>query len=124
MIRGFGEETGTETETAMKARFDDNPFYVLGLRPGASRADIEQQGQKILGMLELGLDGAARYATPFGVAERTADRVRRALAELRDPDRRVRRELWALLAPGAVRAAEPAPEGWPGALAALGWRLP
>src|SRR5262249_30986067 len=98
------------------------PFYILGLRPGASRAEIEQEGQKLLAMLDLGLASAARYATPVGVAERTPDRVRRALAELRDPERRVTHELWARLEPGAIRVEAQEPKGWPEAFAALGWR--
>jgi hypothetical protein len=64
--------------------------------------------------------------------ERTADKVRRAMAELRDPDRRLEHEIWARLDPKAAPppAADdaPAPDRpradapWPGALAALGWR--
>jgi hypothetical protein len=106
----------------VRARLEENPFYVLGLRPGASRAEIEQEGQKLLGMLELGLTGAGRYETPFGGAERTPERVRRALAELRDPERRVVHELWARLEPGAARGAGARTVGWPEAYAALGWR--
>ena len=109
----------------------DNPFYVLGLPPSATRAEIEREGQKLLGMLELKLASAARYATPVGPGERTADKVRRALAELRDPERRLAHELWARLDPAAAppKAAEPpsrlrrrADAPWPGALAQLGWR--
>jgi curved DNA-binding protein CbpA len=113
-------------------RVRDNPFYVLGLRPDASRVEIEREGQKLLGMLELSLQSAARYATPLGSMERTADKVRRAMAELRDPDRRLEHEIWARLDPKAAPppAADdaPAPDRpradapWPGALAALGWR--
>ena len=105
----------------MRSRLEENPFYVLGLPPGASRAEIEQEGQKLLGMLELGLAGAATYATPFGPVARTPDRVRRALAELREPARRALHELWARAEPAAARAAPP-PEGWPGAFVALGWK--
>src|SRR5277367_2097389 len=90
----------------------DNPFYVLGLPPSATRAEIEREGQKLLGMLELKLASSARYATPVGPGERTADKVRRALAELRDPERRLAHELWARLDPAAMpaaTAAEPPP---------------
>jgi curved DNA-binding protein CbpA len=111
----------------------ENPFYVLGLRPTATRQEVEREGQKLLGMLELKLSSAATYATPVGPGERTADKVRRAMAELRDPDRRLEHEMWARLDPAAAappRAAESAPsrpkrradEPWTGALAALGWR--
>jgi hypothetical protein len=117
-------------------RIRDNPFYVLGLRPSATRVEIEREGQKLLGMLELGLKSAGAYATPVGPGERTADKVRRAMAELRDPERRLDHELWAQLeprkderpfdpdedldlpeAPPPTRADDP----WPEALRALGW---
>lgn len=108
----------------------DNPFYVLGLRPTATRAEVEREGQKLLGMLELGLLSAAHYPTPVGPAERTADKVRRAMAELRDPSQRIEHELWARLDAGTPAAAQPteikpkrkAEAPWDGALAALGWR--
>src|SRR5262249_32132718 len=107
---------------SVSVRFTENPFYILGLRPGASRAAIEQEAQKLLGMLEVGLDAAARYETPFGPATRTPDLVRRALAELRDPERRVVHELWAVVEPGAARGASERDLGWPDAYKALGWR--
>src|SRR5262245_15996511 len=111
-------------------RLVENPFYVLGVRPDAPRTAIEREGQKLLGMLELGLASAATYATPIGPAERTADKVRQALAELRDPDRRLAHELWARLDPSEPAPAdEPSADPdeprkhapWLGALAALGW---
>lgn len=112
----------------------DNPFYVLGLRPSATRAEVEREGQKLLGMLELKLSSAGRYATPVGAGERDADKVRRAMAELRDPDLRLGHELWARLdpksAPAPAAPEEPKPprpradEPWDGALAKLGWRAP
>jgi curved DNA-binding protein CbpA len=91
-------------------RIRDNPFHVLGLRPTATRAEIEREGQKLLGMVELGLQRAARYATPLGSAPRTADKIRRAMAELRDPDRRLEHELWARLEPSAAPSEAPVPE--------------
>jgi hypothetical protein len=103
-----------------RERLERNPFYVLGLAAGASRATIEEEAQKLFGMLELGLRGAREYLTPFGPRLRTADDVRTALAELRDPARRLQHELWAGLDPAALAtAAEPA-DGWPDAFAALG----
>lgn len=103
----------------------DNPFYVLGLRPSASRTELEREGQKLLGMLELGLAAAARYPTPCGPQPRSPDQVRQALAQLRDPQRRLLQELWAQLDSGEVAAAPPAEEppaaAWPGALRALGF---
>ena len=123
--------------TSAIERIRDNPFYVLGLRPDATRQAIERQGTKLLGMLELNLKSAAAYATPVGRAERTPEKVRSAMAELRDPSRRLEHEIWARLdpealpaaagdvtpddedlAPRAPRAADP----WPEAIAALGWR--
>jgi hypothetical protein len=108
-------------------RVKSNPFYVLGLAPTASRLEVERQGQKLLGLLEVGARQAASYRTPLGVFPRDADRVRQALAELRDPARRVLHELWAALpadttcgAPAAP--SEPAPAPWAGALEILGWR--
>ena len=110
-------------------RIAENPFYVLGVRPDATRAEVERAGQRLLAMLELGLSAADSYATPVGERERTADLVRRALAELRDPDRRLVHELWASLpseaavADGEREGDEDArPAAWEGAHAALGWR--
>jgi hypothetical protein len=118
-------------------RIRDNPFYVLGLRPDATRQAIERQGTKLLGMLELKLKSAAAYPTPVGRAVRTEEKVRSAMAELRDPARRLEHEIWARLDPEAAPAAttdvtasdeEMSPRAakavdpWPEALAALGWR--
>ena len=124
------------TESAAALRIRDNPFYVLGLRPDATRQAIERQGTKLLGMLELKLKSAAAYPTPVGRAERTPEKVRAAMAELRDPARRLDHEIWARLDPEALPSPEvsapleendPAPRArdpWPEALAALGWRSP
>lgn len=121
-------------------RIRDNPFYVLELRPDATRVAIERQGSKLLGMLELSLKSARAYRTPVGPGERTADKVRQAMAELRDPSRRLEHELWARLDPGKMTMADPAEPGaaddatreeseamraeapWEGALVAFGWR--
>lgn len=88
-------------------RFRENPFYVLGLRPDCSRADLEREGQKLLAMLELQIEAARTYATPLGPMPRTADAVRQAMAELRDPQRRLLHELWAQL-PATAEAPAPA----------------
>jgi len=119
-------------DPAAVEKIRDNPFYVLGLPPSATRAEVEREGQKLLGMIELKLARAAQYATPVGPGERTADKVRRAMAELRDPERRLEHELWARLEPASTTAAAPVPAGdrprrradapWPGALQQLGWR--
>ena len=125
-----------------RERFLENPFYVLGVRPDCTRAELEREGQKLLGMLELGLPAAKKYQTPIGEAERTpellrvaiAERspelVRQAMAELRDPHKRLLHEVWAQL-PAETLAAEPNPHDgsganpgpgpWPDAPAALGF---
>jgi hypothetical protein len=72
-----------------------NPFLVLGLAPEAGTADTERQGEKLRAMLAAGLGEAGSYSTPFGARERTPELVRAALAELRDPRRRLRHEWWA-----------------------------
>jgi hypothetical protein len=77
----------------------DNPFFVLGVAPDASRIAIEREAQKLLGMLELGFATAQTYPTPLGPAPRTAEAVRAAVAALRDPARRLVAELWARHAP-------------------------
>jgi hypothetical protein len=73
----------------------ENPFFVLAAAPEASAAEIERAGQRLLAELAAGFDGARRYATPFGARERTPELVRAAIAELRDPARRLGHEWWA-----------------------------
>lgn len=71
-----------------------NPFWVLDLPPAATLAEAERQGAKLLALLAAGIREADAYDTPFGRQPRTADLVRAALAEIRDPDRRGRHEWW------------------------------
>ena len=71
-----------------------NPFLVLELSLAASRDELERQGAKLLALLAAGLPGAGSYPTPLGPRERTPETVRAALAELRDPDRRLAHEQW------------------------------
>ena len=73
----------------------ENPFLVLALPPTAGASEIARQGEKLLAMLAAGLAEARRYPTPTGERERTPELVRGALAELRDPGRRLRHEWWA-----------------------------
>jgi hypothetical protein len=111
-------------------RLLDNPFYVLGLAPDCSRAEVERAGQKLLAMLELDLAGARAYPTPFGQGRRDPAKIREAMAELRDPQRRLLHELWALgPSPSSsfpISTSEHAPTdtttGFSAALLALGWR--
>ncbi len=105
-----------------RARVTHNPFVVLGLPPDASRADAERQAALLLGQLALGLAAAQRYRSALGEHVRTSDDVRQAIAELRDPARRVTAEVWAA-APAAAAAAAPTTPttpAWPDALIALG----
>jgi len=109
-----------------RQKLAENPFYILGIDVGAARVAIEREGQKLLGMLELGLSQARTFSTPLGIFSRDADQVRWAMSELRDPARRLGHELWASLpaAPLAeVGEAVPADAaGWPEARRALGWK--
>jgi hypothetical protein len=109
------------------ARLVDNPFYVLEVAPDCSRAEVERAGQKLLAMLELDLAGVRVYATPFGPGRRDGAKVRDAMAELRDPQRRLFHELWTLSQPwsGSAPLADDSQDhasGFSAALSALGWR--
>jgi hypothetical protein len=112
----------------VQARLLDNPFYVLELAPDCSRAEVERAGQKLLAMLELDLAGAQGYASPLGSGRRDAAKVREAMAELRDPQRRLFHELWVIGRPWSdhpdtdTMIAESAAEvGFGGARNTLGW---
>jgi hypothetical protein len=101
----------------------ENPFYVLGISPEASRIEIEREAQKLLGMLELGFEAARSYSTPLGPRTRTQESVRAAVAQLRDPYQRLLAELWARNAPASLEttaAEEPTPAS--DLRRALGWR--
>ncbi len=108
-------------------RFADNPLFVLELTPAATRAEVERAGQKLLAMLAVGVREAGCYATPVGVRARTETLVREAMAQLRDPNGRLRAELWWLAAPAADEPAAAPPLGVSAesdgldVLALLGW---
>ncbi|MBI4814723.1 MAG: hypothetical protein HY791_00615 [Deltaproteobacteria bacterium] len=109
-------------------RLASNPFYVLGIPITATSMEIEREAQRILAMLELGLAAAKSYETPLGARERSKDLVREAMAELRDPRKRLIHELRARLPASAiVDLEEPIEEPdeltapWPQALRALGF---
>ena len=72
-----------------------NPFLVLDLSPNASVEMVERKGELLISMLTVGMTEATSYQTPFGPRERTSELVREALAELRDPNRRLVHE-WRL----------------------------
>lgn len=71
-----------------------NPFWVLDLPPDTSAAMVERRGEMWISMLSLGLAEADHYSTPHGPRERTPELVREAMAELRDPNRRLIHEWW------------------------------
>ncbi len=83
-------------------RIAENPFYVLGVSPTATRTDLEREGSKLLSMLQLGLKEAQTYRSPVGEHPRTEEAVRSAMAELRDPKRRLVHELLAALPANVV----------------------
>ncbi|HEY8019693.1 MAG TPA: hypothetical protein VIH93_01240 [Thermoanaerobaculia bacterium] len=83
-----------EAENALAGHLA-NPFLVLDLPIEASREELERQGAKLLALLAVGASGAAVYETPLGPRERTAEAVRLALHQLRDPRRRALHEWWA-----------------------------
>ncbi|HET9930736.1 MAG TPA: hypothetical protein VFQ35_08620 [Polyangiaceae bacterium] len=100
-----------------------NPFFVLGVPPTATRAELERSGQKLLALLAVGNAAAKHCETPLGPLERDADLVRNALAELRDPRTRIAHELWATLAQSPITT-EPVEPGWEQATSAISVRGP
>lgn len=78
-------------------RIAENPFYVLGVATTATRTELEREGNKLLSMLQLELKESKTYRSPVGEHPRTAEAVRAAMAELRDPKRRLVHELLASL---------------------------
>jgi hypothetical protein len=86
-----------------------NPYAVLGLSPDATPGDVERQGKKLLGLLEVGAEKAKSYAYLGSTLPRDATMVREAMAALRDPKRAVRERCLARLLSGspASRVVEP-----------------
>ena len=76
--------------------FTRNPFALLELSPGATNQEIERQGKKILGMLELKIQEGGHYSTPYSIEKRDASDVRQAMAELRTPARYHFHSFWFL----------------------------
>ncbi len=70
--------------------YPTSPYYILELPPEATMADIERQGKKLLGLLEVGAAKAKTYTCPLGTFPREATAVREATALLRDPARRAK----------------------------------
>jgi hypothetical protein len=98
-----------------------NPFFTLEIGTQASRVEVERAGQRLLGLLAVGNEGAGRYDTPFGPATRDADGVRQALAALRDPNERLIHELWANVARSIDVKRERPGAGWEAGQHAFGW---
>lgn len=73
-----------------------NPFLVLDLSPDSPPAAVERKGGLLLSLLAVGAGEASHYQTPFGPRKRTPETVRDAMAELRDPQRRLIHEWWVL----------------------------
>lgn len=73
-----------------------NPFLVLDLPPDSSAAAAERKGGLLLSTLAVGAAEASHYQTRFGPRKRTPEMVREAMAELRDPERRLIHEWWVL----------------------------
>lgn len=105
----------------LRERLEHNPFWVLGVALTSERGEIERAGQRLLAELAIGRASARTYETPLGSVERTADAVRSALAELRDPDKRLVHEAWATLAGPSSAEPEPALD-WARACRLLGLR--
>lgn len=99
-------------------RVTANPFFVLGLTPSASRVEVERAGQRLLALLGVKSAAAAHYRTPLGEFARDEDKVRTALAQLREPEQRVLWELWAEVSAERV----PRVNVYPEAHRLLGWR--
>lgn len=100
---------------------DDDPFAVLGVAVTATTREIEREAQKLLAMLALGVGDAGTYPSAAGPRPRTADLVRAAAAQLRDPRQRLLAELTAGAQPIAPPAPVAAAVGWPDALRRTGW---
>jgi hypothetical protein len=114
-------------------RWRENPYYVLGLPTECTSGEVERTGQKLLGLLALDVASTRTYETPFGPGTRSAERIRQAMAELRDPEKRLVHEIWARLTVDDLDALASAPEGaspdsgepharpWREAMTALKW---
>ena len=120
-------EEATASAPDRARRWRENPFFVLALSPECSQVEVERAGQKLLAMLAIGSGAAAVFETPFGAQPRTEEGVRAAMAELRDPERRLAHEIWARAGldraePRAQDARDEALLPWDGAKAAIGVR--
>lgn len=76
----------------------ENPFRTLGLTPAATLRDVEREGGRILAMIAAGLDDPGVEGPLAPPKDRTAEHVRWAMSELRDPVRRTVHEFFWLSA--------------------------
>jgi hypothetical protein len=79
-----------------------NPYYVLELPLDAGPGDVEREGRKLLGLIELGTARGTVYACPLGTFTRDATMVRDAMAALRDPKRMAKERCLAALMYGTA----------------------
>jgi hypothetical protein len=104
------------------ALWRSNPFFVLEVAADATPTDVERAGQRLLALLTVGSANVQTYPTPLGPATRDAEKVRQAVAALRDPEQRVLHELWANVVPAGGPASDHSNAGpWEEAEHALGW---
>jgi|GEM_PF-1023865 hypothetical protein len=108
------------------ALWRSNPFYVLDVSTESTPSDVERAGQRLLALLTVGSANAQNYQTPLGPATRDAEKVRQAVAALRDPEQRVLHELWANVVLAGTQASRQSSAGayagpWEEAERALGW---
>src|SRR5947207_13377920 len=108
------------------AAWRSNPFFVLEVPTDAPPTDVERAGQRLLSLLTVGSENARTYPTPLGPEVRDAEKVREALAALRDPEQRVLHELWANVVPADGPTSAHSNAGacngpWEEAGDALGW---
>jgi len=108
------------------ALWRSNPFYVLEIATDATPTDVERAGQRLLALLTVGSANVQTYSTPLGPATRDAEKVRGAVAALRDPEQRVLHELWANVVPVGAQAPGQSNAGasagpWEEAEHAFGW---
>jgi hypothetical protein len=108
------------------ALWRSNPFFVLEVATDATPTDVERAGQRLLALLTVGSANAQTYPTPLGPATRDTEKVRQAVAALRDLEQRVLHELWANIVPAVGQASSQSNAGasagpWEEAEQALGW---
>jgi hypothetical protein len=83
-----------------------NAYFILGVSPDATPGEIEREGRKLLGLLEVGSEAAREYVCAVGTFPRDETMVREAMAALRDPKHRAKERCLAKLADGAPASEE------------------